>query len=223
LDADALVESLRQRGEAVRGARGVRDDVVLGRVVLGVVHADDERRVLVRGRGRDDDLLGTGVDVGLGLGRIGEEAGRLDDDVRAELAPVEVRGVALSRRGEGLAADRDGVVRVAHLLVETAQDRVVLEQVRESLVVREVVDADDLDVRAGSQDGAVEVTSNTAEAVDSDLDGHLVSSARAKAARLVDESASVRGHRVSGSLKTAYYPGSSPCALRTSQGPSSHL
>src|SRR6478609_1310578 len=172
LDADRVVERLRQRGEAVRGARRVGDDVVRGRVVLVRVHADDERRVLVLRRGGDDDLLRAAVDVGLGLRRVGEEAGRLDDDVGAQLAPGEVRGVALGERTDLLAVDDDVLVVEVHAQRETAEDRVVLEQVRERLVVREVVDAHDLDVSARRHDGAVEVPSDTTEAVDTDADGH---------------------------------------------------
>lgn len=108
----------------------------------------------------------------LRLGRVGEEAGRLDDDVGAELAPREVRRVALRERTDLLAVDDDVVVVEVHAQRETAEDRVVLEQVRERLVVREVVHADDLDVGARLDDGAVEVPSDTTEAVDTDADGH---------------------------------------------------
>jgi hypothetical protein len=57
---------LGQRRQAVGGARGVGDDVVLGGVVLLVVHAHHEHGRVRRGRG-DDDLLGARVDVRRGL------------------------------------------------------------------------------------------------------------------------------------------------------------
>ena len=66
--------------------------VVLGGVVQVVVDAHHDRDVLVLGRRRDDDLLGAVVDVHLGLGGVGEEAGRLDDDVHAEVGPVRLAG-----------------------------------------------------------------------------------------------------------------------------------
>jgi hypothetical protein len=159
-------------------ASGARQFVVqdalemMWRVVVGVVHADDEGGVLVLRGGRDDDLLGSGVDVRLGLGRVREDAGGLDDDVGTELAPGKVRGVALGGGAEGHVADGDRVLVVADLLVQDAEDRVVLEQVRKRLVVREVVDADDLHVGAGLEQGAGEVTPDAAEAVDANLDGH---------------------------------------------------
>ena len=68
-DAEVLVQHLGHRREAVGGAGRVRDDVVLGRVVLLVVDADDDRDVLVLGGRGDDDLLRAGVDVRRALSR----------------------------------------------------------------------------------------------------------------------------------------------------------
>jgi hypothetical protein len=84
------------------------------------------------GRRGDDDLLGAAVDVGLGLGRVGEEAGGLDDDVGADLAPVELGRVALGEDRIDLPSDGDRVVVVGDVAVEAAEDRVVLEQVARS-------------------------------------------------------------------------------------------
>ncbi len=54
LDAEGLVEHLGHRGQAVRRARRVGDDPVLG-LERVVVHAEDDRRVeLVLGRGAED-------------------------------------------------------------------------------------------------------------------------------------------------------------------------
>ena len=78
--------TLTSGAEAVRGAGGVGDDVVLA-VVLVVVDAEHDGEVLVLGRRGDDDLLGTGVEVALGLGGVGEDAGGFDDDVDAQVAP----------------------------------------------------------------------------------------------------------------------------------------
>ncbi|MPM30687.1 hypothetical protein SDC9_77237 [bioreactor metagenome] len=172
-DAELVVQHLGDRGEAVRGARRVGDDVVLLRVVLGVVHADHDGLVLVLRRGGDDDLLGAGLDVGLGLGGVGEAAGRLDHDVRADLAPRQRRRILLRVGHDLVAVDREGLLVVRDLAVEAAEDRVVLEQVGEGVVVGQVVDADDLDISAGGDQGSVEVTADAAETVDANLDGHV--------------------------------------------------
>ena len=91
LDADGLVDDLRERRQAVRRAGRVGDDVVRVRVVQVEVHAEHDRDVLVgRGRG-DDDLLRAGLEVLGGIVALREEAGRLEHDVDAEVAPAERR------------------------------------------------------------------------------------------------------------------------------------
>ena len=98
LDRHQVVDDLGRRREAVRRAAGVADDVVGRRVVAVLVDAEDDRDVLALGRGADDHLLRAGVDVGARLVGVGEEAGRLEDDVDAEVAPRQ-RGRVLLRRG----------------------------------------------------------------------------------------------------------------------------
>jgi hypothetical protein len=87
LDPERVVQDLGEGGQAVGRAAGVADDVVLGRIVLVGVDAEDDGDVLILRRGADQDLLGTGGDVGLGLLGVGEDAGGLDDDVDAEVLP----------------------------------------------------------------------------------------------------------------------------------------
>jgi hypothetical protein len=149
---------------------------VLRRVVRVVVDAHDDRDVLVLGRRRDDHLLGAVVQVHLGLGAVGEEPGRLDHDVRAQVTPGELGGVALGERLHGGAGHGDLVRGGLHLLRQAAQDAVVLQQVGERGVVGQVVDADDLDVRARGEHRPEEVAADTAEAVDANPDGHRISS-----------------------------------------------
>ena len=75
-----------------------------------------------------------------------------------------------------LAVDDDALIIVGNLTVETAKDGVVLEQVSESLVVRQVVDGDDFKVRLLLEGGAEEVAADTTEAVDTNAGGHFGSS-----------------------------------------------
>ncbi len=87
-DSEAVVEDLRHRGQAVRGAGGIADDVVLPWIVSFAVDAKHDRDVFVLGRRRDDDLLGASlVDVDLRLVGVGEEARRFDDDVDPQVLP----------------------------------------------------------------------------------------------------------------------------------------
>ena len=176
LDAEVLVENLGQGGEAVGGARGVGHDVHRGVVVVALVDTHDEGAVDVLGGSGDDDLLGATVEVGLGLLAVGEEAGGLHDDLDAQVAPGQVGGVALSEHLDVLAVDGDAILVVGDLAVETTKDRVVLEQVGQGLVVRQVVDGDNLDVGALLEGGTEEVAADPAEAVNTNAGGHFVSS-----------------------------------------------
>ena len=64
-------------------------------VVLVVVHAEHERDVGIGRRRRDDDLLRAGVEMLLCSLALGEEPGRLDHDVDAEVAPWHAGRIAL--------------------------------------------------------------------------------------------------------------------------------
>src|SRR4051794_38381765 len=112
LDGERVVDGLGHRREAVRGARGVRDNRVRLGVVLLVVHAHDHGEVLVLRRGGDEHLLGAAVDVRAGLRGVGEQAGRLDDDVCAEVAPRQLGRVPLLERLDALAAHGDVLLGV---------------------------------------------------------------------------------------------------------------
>ncbi len=89
LESETVHEHLGERRETVRGTGCVGDDVMGCGIVLAVVHAHDDRDVLVLGRSGDDDLLGASVAMSLCLVRVGEEAGRLNDRVHTKLAPRE--------------------------------------------------------------------------------------------------------------------------------------
>jgi len=92
--------------------------------------------------------------------------------VDAEVAPGEVRGLALGEDADALAADGDRVAVVRDVVGEGAADRVVLEEMGERGVVRQVVDGHDLEVAALGQRGPEVVATDAAEAVDADLHAH---------------------------------------------------
>ncbi len=170
LDRVRLVQELRERRDAVRRARRVRDDRVLLRVVILVVHAEDDRHVRVRCRCGDDDLLRAGIEVLLGALALREEAGRLDRDVDAELAPRQVGRVALGEELDLVVADAQHAVAHLDRYIEVAERRVVPQQVRHRLQVAEVVRRDDLEVAAVLEMRAEEVPSDPPEAVDAHPD-----------------------------------------------------
>ena len=184
LNAKALLEEhVDERSEAVGGAARVGDDVVLGGVVLVVVHAHHDGDVLALGRGGDDDLLGTGDEVALGLLGLGEEAGGLDDDVHVVSLPGElVRGLGADDM-DVLAVDHEdvvlGLVRAGlaggNRAREAALGGVVLQEVGEVVGGNEVAHGDDVDVlpdEALLDEGAEDEAADAAETIDGDVDWH---------------------------------------------------
>src|SRR5919204_27072 len=109
------------------------------------------------------------------VGAVREEAGRLDHDVDAEVAPAELRGIALGEDDELLAVDDDRVVAGLDRPVVGPQDRVVLQEVGQRLHVGDVVDRDPLDVGVLGLGGAEHIAADASEPVDSHAYGHGVS------------------------------------------------
>src|SRR6266508_236443 len=172
LDRELVVQHLRERRDAVGRAGGVREHVVRFRVVGLVVDTEHDRHIRALGRRRDDHLLGAAVQMLRGPVAIGEEAGRLDYHVYAEIAPGEAAGVALRQDLDLLALDGDRPVACAHVLAELSQDGVVLEQVRHRGRVAEVVRRDDLEVPTALEVRAKEVAPDPPETVDPNPNSH---------------------------------------------------
>ena len=114
-------------------------------IVLVLVHAEDDGEVVIGGRSGDDDLLDRALEVGFGLGGVGEVAGGFDDDLGADGGPVELGGIALGEDLDLLAIDGDEVFAGGDVVVQVAEDGVVLEQVRESCGRGEIVDSDEFE------------------------------------------------------------------------------
>ena len=138
----------------------------LGVVVAVEVDAQGDGDVGVGRRGRDDHLLRPGLEVLGGVVALREQAGRLDHDVDAEVAPGQRRGIALGEHLDRLAVDDDRPVALGDLAREAAEDRVVLEQVGERAHVGDVVDGDELELGPGLVGGPEQVAPDAPEAVD---------------------------------------------------------
>ena len=126
-DSKLVVDDLGQGSQTVGGARSVRDDVVLGLVSLEVDSADEHGGV---GRGgRDDDLLGTSLQVGGSLVGGGEDTGGLDDVVGTGGTPGDGSGVTLGVDVDLLTVDDELAVLEGDVALESTVGGVVLEHV----------------------------------------------------------------------------------------------
>ena len=88
-------------------------------------------------------------------------------------SPGQLGGVALGVDLDLLAVDGDEVVAGGDLVLQVAQDRVVLEQVSQRCRAGQVVDGDKFDFGIAKR-GAQNVAANAAEAVDANLNCHVL-------------------------------------------------
>jgi hypothetical protein len=174
--ADGVVQRLDQRGQAVGGAGSVRDDGV-GRLQHVLVDAEDDGGVdILAARCRDDDLLGAALQVGRSLFLGGEEAGALQHDVHAQLAPWDFGRVTLREHADRIAVDDHVVAFDRDGARELAVGGVVAGQVGVRLGIAEVVDRHDLDVLlfAAFVESAQDVAADAAITVDCNFDRHCL-------------------------------------------------
>ena len=147
-------------------------------------------QVVARGGG-DDDLLGAGVDVGLGLGLAGVEAGALQHHVHIQGLPGQVLGLGLGVNGDLLAIHGDGAGNLhglavlfedgllgGHGVLVLADDAavpllsgVILQEVSQHGGAGEVVDGDDLIPFRAEHLTECETT-DAAKTVDCNFDRH---------------------------------------------------
>ena len=173
-DAEAFVQNLGERRQAVSGARGVGDDVGRRVKLVRVDTNDVGRDVVTLGRGRDNNLLGTRGDVLASARAVEKDTGTFDDDVDAQFCPRQLQRVSGRDDLDALAIDGD--VRVVDNLdvsLEGAQDGIVLDQVRGLLDTAGVVDGNNIEqgVLASAVPASQKVTADATEAVDGNLAG----------------------------------------------------
>ena len=139
-----ILNNLGHRREAVRRAGSVRNDVVLRRVVLLVIHAQNDGNVFVLCRRRDDDFLHRSAQVLLGFVGIGKAARRLDHNLRAYRVPRQGGRIFLFEDFDGLAIDRDAVGASGYLIRQVAEHRVIFQQMGQRFRIRQIVDRDEI-------------------------------------------------------------------------------
>src|SRR5262249_4059177 len=152
-------------------ARRVGDDAMASRLVGLLVHAEHDRGVRILRRRRDDHLLGAGLQVLRGGGGVAKDAGGLDDHVDAEVTPGQRRRI-LERTDPDLASVHEERLALGgHFRAERAVNGIVLQQVAKGLGVRQVVDADHLDILRLER-GAEKDPPDPTESIDTDANGH---------------------------------------------------
>jgi len=169
-DLELVVHSLGHRGKAVSGAGSVGDDVH-GRFIFLVVDTHDEHRG-IGGRSGAHNLLGTADEVVRCTFGGKVLAGGFDDVFSTSVAPLDGSRVHLRSEGDLLAVNDQASLVTGDLAVEAAVDSVILEHVFGIVGGDEgIVNRNNVDVRVLLGSTEHEAT-DSAEAVDADVDGH---------------------------------------------------
>ena len=189
VDAEAFFQQdVDHRGEAVRRAASVGDNVVLRRVILFVIDAHHNRDVLPLGRRGDDHLARAGAKMPFGLFRLGEQPGRFDDVLHAQLLPGKCRWAFLYRQALDLVAVDDKRVVVSHgrrgllahdAAAKPALRRVVFQQVRQVIGGDNIIEGHHVETPAQQtllDQGPENQTADAAETIDANSDCHRANS-----------------------------------------------
>src|SRR6516225_4606563 len=166
VNADGVIEHLRDRRQTVGGARGGGDDFVVRRELVVIDAIDHGEIDAISGR-RHDDAFGAGGKMRGGLVLRGEDARALECNIDAEVLPRQRRRLLDGGHLDQAVADADRVTLDRHLAGKAAVHGIEAQQMRIGLDRGEIVDADDLDIgtpRFG--DGPQHVPADAAEPVD---------------------------------------------------------
>ena len=172
-EAKRVVQHLGHRGQAIRRARRVGNDVVTRRVVLVVVDTKNDHEIRPLGRGGDDDLPCAGRNVLGSVVPFCEEPGRLEDDIDAKVPPREGAWVAFRQHLERPVTDANTLAIHRNRFRQIAQNRVIFQEVSQCVHAGDVIDRYELQlllVECRSEN----IASDPPKSVNSDLDGHAL-------------------------------------------------
>ena len=185
LDRVQVIDNLHRRGQAVGRAGGIRNDMVLGGVILVVIDAQDDGQVFALGRSRDDNFLGAAFgdvvdgafdDLALLVDAIifdREDARAFDHDIHAQAAPGDIGRVGFLETLDGLAINQQGVIFHLDRAVEAAVVAIIFQQVRHGGQVADIVESNNFQlIRIIIPDRLENLATNATETVDTYFDRH---------------------------------------------------
>ena len=140
-DAEFVVNDLGHRREAICRATRVGNNFVFCRVIHIVVHAHADRHIRILCRRTDQHAFCASLaQMQLGFLAAGEQSGRFQHYIDVQFFPRQVRRVALLQNFDFVTTHDDVFVIVTDLAVEFAMHRIPLEQMGQSVRIREIVD-----------------------------------------------------------------------------------
>ncbi|AEW74138.1 DJ-1/PfpI Family Protein [Enterobacter ludwigii] len=169
LNPELLMQNLSGGGQTIGRTTAVTHYVMLSRIVLFMVDAHDHRQVIVFAGGGDDDALSPTVrDMHGCFFPLRKEACGFYNHVNAGITPRDIRRIAFAKDDDPLAIDLQRTVCGFNGSRQRAEKGIMFEQMGEGFAVRQIVNCHNLHIRV-TQRRAQEITSDTAETVNADL------------------------------------------------------
>ena len=179
LDGRIIVQRFRHGRQAVGGAGSRRDDNIIF-VQRFLVHAVHDGFQIAAGRSGDNHFFRARIDVSHALLFGAVEAGALQNDVNADLAPRQFGSVRFFIDGQGFAVHRDGVGFVVRghgvqiltdLTAVTALSGVVFQQIRQHRGFGQIVDRNDI-ITLRAEHLTESQTADAAKTIDCNFNSH---------------------------------------------------
>jgi hypothetical protein len=149
-DTKVVVDNLGKRSQTVGGTRGVGDNLIF-RLVSLEVDTTDKHGSISRG-GRDDDLLGTTLDMSTGSINGGEDTGGFDNVVGIDLTPSDLGRIALTKDFNGVTVNVELTILGLNFTLEATVNRVILEHIDHIFQRNErIVDGNNLNIGVGER------------------------------------------------------------------------
>jgi len=145
-DAEVFQEHLGNWCQTVGGAGCIRNNIVPGGIVKFFIDAHTDCQIDLFARSADDNLAGAGLDMLASIFAVSKEACRFDNDVNAKLFPGQGSRVTFAENLDQLAVNLKTVLSGRDISREDTVNRVVFEQVCESLWAGEIVDGNNFEL-----------------------------------------------------------------------------
>ena len=117
LKTEIFQQHFGNRRQAVGGARGVGDDMVLTGIILVGVDPHDNGDIRITGRRRYDNFAGTGCEMFGGALSIPQYSGRFGHNIHSKIAPTNFFRVFHGPDRYGFAIDFDAVFPGGNFLI----------------------------------------------------------------------------------------------------------
>uniref|UniRef100_A0A1L8E9Y9 Putative secreted protein n=1 Tax=Haematobia irritans TaxID=7368 RepID=A0A1L8E9Y9_HAEIR len=168
-DFPVIVDNLGQGSQAVSCAGGIGHNFHVWLVGIQVDTAYKHGSIS-RG-GRDDNLLGTALEMGRSLVDGGEDTGGLNNIFGSSAGPVDVGGVTFAENGDGLTVNYQFATFSGNGTLETTVGRIEFEQINHVFDIDEGI-IDSYNVSALINGSSQDETTNATESINTDF-GHI--------------------------------------------------